>query len=88
MTPRDLATEAELRRATEAAFRRASERAKNSPDGMVETAQALRQNAARIRNSCDRDTMLRLAADYERRADEARRRLTLSRPSRAVMWHG
>jgi hypothetical protein len=73
MTPQDLATEAELRRAMDAAFRRASERAKNSPEGMRETARQLRQNASRMRDSCDRDAMLRLAAEYERRANNGER---------------
>lgn len=68
MTPQDLATEAELRRGMDGLFRRASERAKNSPDGMRETARLLRHNASQMRDSCDRDAMLRLAAEYERRA--------------------
>jgi len=43
MTPRDLATESELRRAMDAGFRKASERAQNSPEGMRQTARQLRQ---------------------------------------------
>jgi len=73
MTPPDLATESELRRAMDAGFRKASERAKNSPEGMRETARLLRQNAAQMRDSCDRDAMLRLAAEYERRASDGER---------------
>lgn len=73
MTPRDLATESDLRRATDAAFRKASERAQNSPEGMRETAQQLRHNAAQMRDSCDRDAMFRLAAEYERRATDRER---------------
>ena len=70
MTPQDLATEAERRKATDSASRRASEVAKNSPDGMRETARGLRERAARMPDSGDRKTMLRLAEDYERRAQE------------------
>lgn len=73
MTPRELATESELRRAMDAGFRKASERARNSPDGMRQTAQQLRQNAAQMRDDCDRDAMLRLAAEYERRATDRER---------------
>ena len=83
MTPQDLATETELRRVMDAAFRRASERAKNSPDGMRQTARQLRHNASQMRNSCDRDAMLRLAAEYERRAFNGERR-TVSRARGAV----
>jgi len=73
MTPQDLASQAELRRTMDAALRRAAERTKNSPDGMRETARELRGNASRMRNSCDRDAMLRLAAEYERRAQDRER---------------
>lgn len=73
MTPQDLATETELRRVMDAAFRRASERAKNSPEGMRGTARQLRQNASQMRDGCDRDAMLRLAAEYERRANHGER---------------
>ena len=61
----------------EAAYRRASERVKNSPDGMRQTARELRQSAASMPDSCDRDMMLRLATEYERRAEngEHRRRV-------------
>lgn len=71
MTPQDLATEAERRRVMEAAFRRASERFKNSANGMRETALGLRERATRMSDNCDRDTMLRLAAEYEHRAEDA-----------------
>lgn len=37
---------------------------------MRETARELRQSASLMRDSCDRDTMLRLAAEYERRAND------------------
>ena len=73
MTPQDLATETERRRAMDGAFRRASERFKNSPNGMRETARQLRENASQMRDSCDREMMLRLAADYERRANDGER---------------
>ena len=74
MTPQDLATEAERSKTMDAAFRRASERVKNSPEGMRETAHGLRASAARMPNGCDRETMLRLAAQYEHRAADAERR--------------
>jgi hypothetical protein len=74
MTPQDLATEAERRKILDAADRRASERVKNSPDGMRETARGLRASAARMPNNGDRDAMLRLAAQYEHRAQDAERR--------------
>lgn len=74
MTPKELATEAERRKATDSAFRRAAERAKNSPDGMRETARELRRNASLMPDSCDCDMMMRLAAEYERRANVAERR--------------
>lgn len=86
MTPRDLATEAEQRKATAAAFRRASERAETSPDGMRQTARELRESAAAIPDSCDRDMMLRLAAEYERRATDAERRPRALRTT-ATLWH-
>jgi len=65
----------------DAAFRRASERFKNSPDGMRETAQKLRQGASRMRDSSDRDMMLRLAAEFECRATDKERRHSLRWPS-------
>jgi hypothetical protein len=65
--------EAQQRRATDALFREASERAKNSPHGMREAARGLHQRASDMPDSGDRDTMLRLAADYERRADRRER---------------
>jgi hypothetical protein len=73
MTPQDLATETELRRAMDGAIRRASERFKHSPNGMRETARQLRQSASQMRDTCDREMMLRLAADYERRANDGER---------------
>jgi hypothetical protein len=82
MTAQDRATEAQLRRTMESAFRRASERAKNSPEGMREIVQKLRQNASRMRDSGDRDAMLRLAAEVECRATDAERRHSLRRPDR------
>ncbi|HEY3916762.1 MAG TPA: hypothetical protein VGL83_03165 [Stellaceae bacterium] len=86
MTPQDLATDAERRKGMDAAFRRASERAEKSPDGMRETARELRRCASSRRDSCDRDAMLRLAAEYERRATDAERQ---RRPLRAtaIAWH-
>ena len=75
MTPQELATEAERRKVMDAAFRRASERAKYSPEGMRETARELRRNASLTPNSCDCNMMMRLAAEYERRANDAERRL-------------
>jgi len=86
MTPRDLATESELRRAMDVGFRKASERAQNSPEGMRQTARQLRQNAAQMRDSCDRDAMFRLAAEYERRATD-RERHAGSRGTGAPLTH-
>jgi hypothetical protein len=71
MMPRAFATEAE-RRQTDALFRASSERAENSPAGMREAALGLRQRAAQMPDSCDRDAMLRLAAKYEGRANRGR----------------
>jgi hypothetical protein len=70
MTPQDLATEAERRKALDAAYRRASERVENSPDGLRLTAKGLRDRAPNISDAGDRATMLRLASEYERRAAE------------------
>jgi hypothetical protein len=70
MTPQDLATEAERRRALDVAYRKASERVKNSSDGLRVTAQGLRDRAPNISDAGDRATMLRLAFEYERRAAE------------------
>jgi hypothetical protein len=70
MTPRDLATEAERRKALDAAYRSASERVKNSPDGLRLTAQGLRDRAPNIPDAGDRATMLRVASEYERQAAE------------------
>ena len=76
MTPQNLATEAERRKAEDAALRRESERVKNSPDpdSMRLTARGLRERAKSTPNNCDRSAMLRLAAEYERRADDTARR--------------
>jgi len=70
MTPQDLATEVERRKALDAAYRRASERARNSPDGLRLTARGLRDRAKDMSDAGDRATMLRLASEYERRAGE------------------
>jgi hypothetical protein len=69
--PRELPSETERRKVMAIAFNKASERAKDSPHGMRQTARALRENAARMPDSRDRDMMLRLAAGYERRAKNA-----------------
>lgn len=74
MTPQELATEAERRKGVDAAFRRAAEHIKNSPDGMRETARGLRERAVQVSDDCDRNAMLRLAAEYEHRAKDAERR--------------
>jgi hypothetical protein len=86
MTPQDLLTEAERRKAKTAAFRRAADRVKTSPDGMRETARELRDSAAAISDSCDRDMMLRLAAEYERRAADIERR-PLPLRTTATAWY-
>lgn len=80
MTPQDLGTKIERRRAMDGAFRRAFEREKNSPNGIRETARELRQRASRMCDSSDRDTMLRLAAEFEFRATDAERRQSLRSP--------
>lgn len=72
MMPRNLAAESERRQAMDA-FRASSERTKNSPDGMRETARGLRQRASEAPDSSDRDAMLRLATEYERRANQRER---------------
>lgn len=68
MMPRTFAVATESLRAVDTAFRASSERASNSPEGMRETAQGLRQRASQMSDSFDRDAMLRLAAKYEGRA--------------------
>jgi hypothetical protein len=56
------------RNAEDAARRHAAQRSEESPEGMRLTARGLRLRAEDMRDPRDRDTMLRLAADYERRA--------------------
>jgi hypothetical protein len=68
MIHRALTKDTEQRQTTEASLRAAAERAKNSPDGMRETARGLRQRALQMPDSNDRDAMFRLATEYERRA--------------------
>jgi hypothetical protein len=51
-----------------------AERHANSPPGLRATAADLRSKAIKMTDSNDRDAMLRLAAGYEQRANEALRR--------------
>jgi hypothetical protein len=59
------------------AFRKAFEQQKKSSNGMRETALELRQRASRMRDSDDREVILRLAAEFECRATDAERRRSL-----------
>jgi hypothetical protein len=74
MTPQDLATEAEQRKAMDGAHRRADERAQNSPAGLRSTAQGLRDRARNMSDPGDRVAMLALASRYERRASDIDKR--------------
>ena len=65
----------ELNRAIITARLEQEERYQHSAAGMQGKAAGLRQRATEIRDTNDRDTMLRLADGYERRADDAVRRL-------------
>jgi type VI protein secretion system component VasF len=58
---------AEARRAADARFR-------DSAAGMLETARDLLSNASQMSDTNDRKMMLRLAAEFERRAKEKRSR--------------
>jgi hypothetical protein len=75
MTPQDKAMEADRRKKANAAYGRAIERVKDSPDGMRDTAQGLRERAGNMSDAGDRATMLHLASEYERRAIELSERL-------------
>jgi hypothetical protein len=59
----------------EGARRRAAERVKNSPDGLRATAKELLDGAHTMSNANDKATMLRLASQYQRRAQELDERL-------------
>jgi hypothetical protein len=56
-----------------AAAAEADERSTRSPQGMRRTASELRSRAAEMADCRDRDVMLRLACDFERRAEELAR---------------
>ncbi len=75
MTPRDKAIEIDRRTKENVADNRAIERARNSPDGMRDTAQGLRDRARNMSDAGDRTTMFRLASEYERRAVELDKQL-------------
>jgi len=64
----------ELTRALVTARVKEQERYGDSPAGMRATAAALRQSAAEMMDSNDREAMLRVAAGFEQRADTAYRR--------------
>jgi len=61
-------------RAAAAARRAADARFRDSAAGMLETAQDLLSNASQMSDANDRKMMLRLAAEFERRAKEKRSR--------------
>jgi predicted lipid-binding transport protein (Tim44 family) len=64
--------EGEETRAAAAARRAADARYRDSAAGMLETARELFSRASEMADSNDRKTMLRLAAEFERRAKEKR----------------
>jgi hypothetical protein len=47
----------------------AVEQAQKSPDGLRQTARGLRERAQEVVDANDRAAMLRLASEFERRAD-------------------
>jgi len=61
---------------------KAEERHANSPPGMHATAAELRASAGKMEDANDRDAMLRLAAGYARRAEDAARRMKIKAPAR------
>lgn len=63
--------------------RETTERSRNSASGMRETARDLRAGAGQMFDSNDRDMMLRLAANQDRRADDVERRMDGWRKSSA-----
>src|SRR5689334_23205339 len=63
--------EGEQTAALVAAERKADERIAASPLGMRATASELRRKAHEMKDRNDQDAMVRLAAHYEERADEA-----------------
>ena len=63
--------------------RETSEWAHDSASGMRETARDLRAGAGQMFDSNDRDMMLRLAANHDRRADDVERRIDGWRKSSA-----
>jgi hypothetical protein len=73
MIERLLADRQELQ-AFAAAQRKEDERHAASPAGMRETASYLRRTADSMLDSNDRETMVRLAVGYERRAEEGFKR--------------
>jgi hypothetical protein len=52
---------------------KAAERFTRSSAGMLRTARELRQRSAEMLDCGDRDVMLRLASEFERRAEEISR---------------
>lgn len=69
------AAEREETRALLAARLKSEERYADSAPGMQAQAVQLRRRAMEMKDSNDRDAMLRLAAGYEQRANAALRRL-------------
>lgn len=64
------AVDGEETRAAAAARRVAEARFRDSPAGMLQTARELFSHASEMSDSNDRKMMLRLAAEFERRARE------------------
>jgi hypothetical protein len=73
--------EMEGRKSVEIAPPKAAEQFRNSAGGMRATAHELRSSAKHMPDTNDRDTMLRLADEYERRAGDSERRTTISSPT-------
>jgi len=72
----------EENRAMLEARHKAEERQANSPPGMQARAAELRARAGEMEDTNDRDAMLRLAAGYVRRAEDAARRMKIKAPAR------
>lgn len=75
-----LGAERQSDRAHVAAQQKAEERYANSSLGLLATAAELRRAAEGMRDSNDRDAMLRVAAGYEQRAVDVERRLRAIAP--------
>jgi hypothetical protein len=56
---------------------RAAERARNSSQGLRQTARELRDHAPEVVDENDRTAMLRLASEFERRANHLEQRVKI-----------